>query len=129
MMKVCRTIDQPQLWMYRFVQRSHRNSGRAIGPNQPKLIIERRSFAAPLMVGTETDSRTASAFGPTNNRSVVFPGWPTATPGTSTGLVSFGLLESRTMSTELLSVTATTLSAESGMKTAPKYWLLAPIQL
>src|SRR5690349_6050159 len=129
MMMVWRTIDHPQLWMYWFVQRSHKNSGRAIGPNQPKLIIERRSLAAPLMVGTETDSSTASAFGPANNRSVVLPGRPTAIPGTSTGLVSFGLLESVTMSIELFSVTATTLSAESGMKAAPKYWLLAPIQL
>src|SRR5689334_19761887 len=129
MMIVCRTIDQPQLWMYWFVHRSHTNSGRAMGPNQPKLIIERRSLAAPLMVGTETDSSTASPFGSANSRSVVLPGWPTATPGTSTGLVSLGLLESVTMSTGLFRVTATTLSAESGMKTAPKYWLLTPIQL
>src|SRR5438270_11340524 len=110
MMMVCRTMDQPQLWMNLLVHCSHRNSGRAIGPNHPKLTMLRKSLGAPLMVGTETDSRTASAFGPTKSLAVEVPGRPTAMPGTSAGLVSLGLAASVTTSTGLFRVTAFTFS-------------------
>src|SRR6266849_2406531 len=128
MMKVWSTIAQPQLWTYLLVQRSQMNSGRAIGPNQPKFTKLRRSLSAPLIAGTGTASNTSSDLGPTNSRSLDSPGRPKAMPSTSAGLVSLGLLGSVGTSTAPRSVTTTKLSTLSGIKMAPKYELLTPTQ-
>ena len=75
MITVWITIAQPQfgtMWLY--VHFSHRNSGRAITPSQPKSTSLRRSGSAPAgSPGIGTDSRTSRDFGPTYRRSTVGP--------------------------------------------------------
>src|SRR6476660_9181631 len=107
----------------------HENSGLAIGLNQPKLTTFLRSLSAPTMDGTGTESSTLKAFGPANSRALVSPGWPAATPSMLTLLLSLGLLGSARNSIGECSVTAVRLSGLSGIKTAPKYEVLTPIQL
>src|SRR5437667_71401 len=85
-------MAHPQLWTNSYVHLSQRNSGRAITPKNPKLTRARKSCGAPATVGTGTDSRTPSDFGPTYARSMVGPLMlPTAAPSTSTLVVSCGL--------------------------------------
>src|SRR5580700_1485776 len=91
MIKVWMQIAQPQFLTMPSIQRSHKKSGRAITPQKPKLMSPRKSGSAPTMVGTGTDSKVASALGPTYIRATVGPlGLPTAAPSTSTGAVSCG---------------------------------------
>src|SRR2546430_14137010 len=106
----------------------HSKSGRAMAPHHPKLSTLRKSLSAPVIVGTETESRTCSDLGPTKKRALDSPGRPAATPRTSAGLVSLGLLGSVTMSMALCSVTTSRLSGLSGINTAPKKALLVPTQ-
>src|SRR5271155_1692165 len=124
MIKVCMQIAQPQLWTNSYVHLSHMNSGRAITPQKPKLINPRRSGSVPTMVGTGTDSKVVSAFGPTYMRATVGPvGLPTAAPNTSTAAVScgFGFFGFLGTLSELRSVTNAEFCESSGMKTAAKY--------
>src|ERR1039458_4971416 len=107
-----------------YVHRSHRKSGRAITPQKPKLMRLRRSCSAPTMVGTGTDSKVASAFGPTYMRATVGPvGLPTAAPSTSTGAVScgFGFFGFLGTLSELRKVIKAEFCESSGRKTAAKY--------
>src|SRR5579863_1875148 len=124
MIRVCRQIAQPQLWTNSYVHLSQMKSGRAITPQKPKLINPRRSCSAPTIVGTGTDSKVVSAFGPTYIRATVGPaGLPTAAPSTSTGAVScgFGFFGFLGTLSELRCVTNAEFCESSGIKTAAKY--------
>src|ERR1700704_3724777 len=125
-------MAHPQLWTYSYVHLSHRNSGRAITPKNPKLTRARRSCGAPCVVGTGTDSRTPSDFGPTYARSTVGPlALPTAAPSISTLVVScgLGLRASFGTSSGFRSVSSAAFGGSSGRNTAAKYWSTTPAQL
>src|SRR5580693_3393402 len=73
MIRVCMQIAHPQLRTKPSIHRSQMKSGRAITPQNPKLIKPRRSGSAPTTVGTGTDSKVVSALGPTHIRASVGP--------------------------------------------------------